>query len=397
MTKDKIDTNLRSVHVDNYLVRWGLRPKGKGELVYQKFVWAFSIFMMIYWSIIISIHLFNLDEKYSILLCDFTRFVNHYPSKLFYHINILLTAIISVSWTTYCLNIRENNKYFYWMKLFDMIKGKKHAKELYLTEYMANEVWRETYWTMNTIYTVIRNVAMITATSVIIYSNWNEILNLHINALIWTPLQALWVYYMSSHTIGPLAIFRCICFYFDIRLLKLIEDAKIICRHANYISMEDFGEIVYNFLIDFDRTLVDMDKYNFFWQFYILITYGPGFLVLFFGATVVAVFPSKLLSIDWTIQFTALILSAGLWTYSVLLAGHVSSNSKKLYKVLNRICLTKIESEIYIKLENMVKRFSGREIGFNCYHMFTVTHEFLYEVLLFTGTSYVLVIDSIIV
>ena len=365
-------------------------------MFYQEFVCAFSIIMLIRWILIMAIHIFELDEYYSIILSDFTRFVPGYTGKLFYHINLLFASFVSVSWTIFCLNIRGNNRYFIWMKLFDMTKGKKHCKELYLTEYMANEVWRETNWTITSIYTVIRNFTMISATSAGVYANWNELRELHISALIWTPLQAIWVYYISTHCLGPVAVFRCICFYFDIRLRKLVEDATIISRHANHLSTEDFSELVYTFLLEFDRTLVDMDKYNLFWQFFILVSYAPGFLLLFFGATVVGVFSSQVSTAHWFIQLTSLALNASLWVYSVLLAGHVSSNGKRLYAIMNRVCLTKIDSEVSLKLENMIKRFSAREIGFHCYHMFTVTYEFLYEVLLFTGTSYVLVIDSII-
>lgn len=353
--------------------------------------------MMLRWILIIAIHIFDLKEYYSEILCDFTRYVPGYTGKLFYHINILFSSFVSFSWTIFCLNIRGNNKYFIWMKLFDMTKGKKHANELYLTEYMAHEVWRETNWTITSIYTVIRNVSMVAATGGCIYANWNELRLMHMSALIWTPLQAVWVYYMSTHCLGPVAVFRCICFYFDIRLRKLVEDARIISKHANSLSIEDFSEIVYNFLLEFDRTLVDMDKYNLFWQFFILVAYGPGFLLLFFGATIVGVFSSQVTTGHWIIQLVSLALNASLWVYSVLLAGHVASNGKRLYSIMNRVCLTQSEPEVSLKLENMIKRFSSRQIGFHCYHMFTVTYEFLYEVLLFTGTSYVLVIDSIIV
>ena len=88
--------------------------------------------------------------------------------------------------------------------------------------------------------------------------------------------------------------------------------------------------------------------------------------------------------------------TGAMWTYSVLLAGMVPTRAKRLYANLNKVCLLPLPSFVVTKLDSFVKRFSGRAIGFDCYQMFYVTHEFLYEVVLFSGTSYVLLIDAII-
>ena len=118
--------------------------------------------------------------------------------------------------------------------------------------------------------------------------------------------------------------------------------------------------------------------------------------MIFFGMTILTVYWSCLISMHRVGVGCVLLLSTMTWIYSVLLAARVSAHSKKLYSEINRVCLIPVPEMVQNKLDNFVKRFSGRQIGFDCYQMFAVTHEFLYNVVLFSGTSYVLFIDSIV-
>lgn len=102
--------------------------------------------------------------------------------------------------------------------------------------------------------------------------------------------------------------------------------------------------------------------------------------MLFFGVTIITVFWSFLTPIHRIGVGILLFLTGLTWTYSVLLAARVAAHSKKMYSVLNRICLIPTPEMMQNKLDNFIKRFSGRTIGFDCYQMFSVTHEFLYNV-----------------
>jgi hypothetical protein len=162
------------------------------------------------------------------------------------------------------------------MKLFEIMKMQMTADDLRMTEYMAALIWKESARTLNGWYRIYKHVALLTILLMVGWVNRKEIMIGEVSSIVWFVLQTFWGYYVSSHLLGFIAIFRCVSYYFDIRMRKLISDANLIVEHENNLNFDDRAEVIYNLLKEFNYTCVELSRYNKFWQFFILVFYGPG-------------------------------------------------------------------------------------------------------------------------
>jgi len=184
---------------------------------------------------------------------------------------------VSLLISIYCYYIRNDKRYFVWMKLFEIMKMQMSPDDLRMTEYMAAVVWKESVVTLKGWYRTYRSLALIVVAAIMAHVNMNEIMAGEISSVIWLVLQVVWGYYISSHLLGFVAIFRCVSYYFDVRMRKLISDAGLVVAHQKSLRFDDRAEVIYNLLKEFDYTCVELVRYNKFWQFFILVFYGPGY------------------------------------------------------------------------------------------------------------------------
>lgn len=276
------------VHIDSYMFNLGLMSTRFGssvistsKLLYQRFVLIFLSLMFCRWICIIVLPIFaknlHIDSDACLyLLGDFTRRSGTPVSQLFYQINGLGASAISLLICMYCYYIRNDKKYFVWMKLFEIMKMQMTADDLRMTEYMAALIWKESARTLNGWYRIYKHVALLTILLMVGWVNRKEIMIGEVSSIVWFVLQTFWGYYVSSHLLGFIAIFRCVSYYFDIRMRKLISDANLIVEHENNLNFDDRAEVIYNLLKEFNYTCVELSRYNKFWQFFILVFYGPG-------------------------------------------------------------------------------------------------------------------------
>lgn len=260
---------------------------------------------------------------------------------------------------------------------------------------MAQLVWKQLIFTLR-IYNLLSFSLICSGSTFLIYFNLDKLRAVDPVAIIWITILSIWLYYASAYIIGFLCLFRIICIHMDLRIRKLAQDSFLISQHSKEINSQDIGHVVYSLLREFDFTCRELDKFNKFWRFFILVFYGPGFIYIFFCLSLLIVQGSHMKWLDLVICIALFFGTTAMWAYSVLLAGMLPTRAKKLYANLNKVCLLSLPPFVVPKLDSFIKRFSGRAIGFDCYQMFYVTHEFLYEVVLFSGTSYVLLIDAII-
>lgn len=236
----------------------------------------FLTLMFLRWMLIILLPWIskelNLNDKYWLhVLGDFTRRSGTSVSQLFYQICGMGTAGISLLICIYCYRIRNDPSYFMWMKLFEIMKMQMSPDDLRMTEYMAAVVWKESAVTLKGWYRTYRTIALIAIAGMMANVNKREIMAGEVNSSVWLVLQVIWGYFVSSHILGFVAIFRCVSYYFDVRMRKLISDAELIVQHQKSISFDDRAEVIYNLLKEFDYTCVELSRYNKFWQFFILI------------------------------------------------------------------------------------------------------------------------------
>ena len=267
--------------------------------------------------------------------------------------------------------------------------------DLMMTEFMVQLVWKQLVFTLR-VYNLLSFGLICSGSAGLIYFNLSKLQTLDPITIVWVSILTIWLYYASAYIMGFLCIFRVICVYMDLRIRKLAQDSFLISQHSKEINNQDIGHVVYALLREFDFSCRELDRFNKFWRFFMLVFYVPGFVYIFFCLTLLIINGPHMYFMDVVICILIFIGTAGMWTYSVLLAGMVPTRAKRLYVNLNKVCLLPLPSFVVTKLDSFVKRFSGRAIGFDCYQMFYVTHEFLYEVVLFSGTSYVLLIDAII-
>lgn len=279
------------VRIDSYMFSLGLMSKRFGsavisssKLLYQRFVLIFLTLMFVRWMLIILLPWIKEQFKLSInendwlhVLGDFTRRSGTPMSQLFYQVNLMGVSGVSLLISIYCYYIRDDKRYFVWMKLFEIMKMQMTPDDLRMTEYMAAVVWKESVVTLKGWYRTYRSLALIIVAAIMAHVNMNEIMAGEISSVIWLVLQIVWGYYVSSHLLGFVAIFRCVSYYFDVRMRKLISDAGLVVDHQNSLRFDDRAEVIYNLLKEFDYTCVELVRYNKFWQFFILVFYGPGY------------------------------------------------------------------------------------------------------------------------
>lgn len=261
--------------------RFGSSVNSTSKLLYQRIVLVFLSLMFLRWITIILLPIFarnlHFDAKYWLhVLGDFTRRSGTPVSQLFYQINGLGASLISLLICIYCYFIRNDKRYFVWMKLFEIMKMQMTADDLRMTEYMATLIWKESARTLRGWYRTSKYVALASVFFMVGWVNRKEMMAEEVTSIVWFLLQFAWGYYVSSHLLGFIAIFQCVSYYFDIRMRKLISDAELIVEHEQSLSFDDRAEVIYNLLKEFDYTCVELSRYNKFWQFFILVFYGPG-------------------------------------------------------------------------------------------------------------------------
>ena len=260
---------------------------------------------------------------------------------------------------------------------------------------MAHKLWKELRLTLN-LCTFLNLGVVAACITFLLYCNQIEIMRLNLSAITWVILLSAWSYYASAYVMGLFCLFRFICIYLTMRMHKLTIDAYLLSQHSIEINQQDIGHVLYSLLCEFDYTCRELDRFNKFWQFYILAFSFPGFFYIFFSLAFLIFKAPGMYFTDVIICAFLFILSVYMWAKSVLLACRIPSEAKRLYLEMNKVCLLSLPPFIIPKLDICVKRFGGRAIAFDCYHMFYITIEFLYELLMFAGTSFFLILDAIL-
>lgn len=315
------------------------------------------------------------------LLGEMDRNSSSKAGRLFMRTQTLILASMSLLATVFCFRHRKVKKTFAWLKLFELMKNSLKSTDLKLTEYMALLVWRNTL-TIMTLYKVFQAGYVLTVAAVIGYTNKEQIRSGDMVTILWCVIHGLWIMIVGLQVTGLTAIFRCVIFYFDMRMRKLIHDLDLMNKHDKVLVQLDRAEVLYGWLCEFDLIHVELEKYTLFWQNYILVFIGLGYFLLFFELASFACFWRFMAWAEWTLVGICLFMTLVVWVYIFLKASQVSEHTKELYHVMNRFCLIPTHDFVQVKMDNFVKKFSSvnRQIGFHCYRMFYLSNEFLYHV-----------------
>lgn len=334
------------------------------------------------WALLVILPVVMDDPRlYMKYLGDLDHDTSTKAGRLFYRVQTLCLATISLMITIYCYRHRKERRYYSWLKIFEVMKKKIKASDLKITEYMAVVIWKKTLFTFN-VYSICLLGYAVAVPVVLFLQNQAQILAGDTIVTTWVAVQTIWLYVLAAQLVGMVALFRCVAFYFEIRMKKLINDLRLMNIKDKEMAQMDRAEVLYSWLIEFNVMHVELEKYDKFWQGYFLIFYGIGFGLMGFELTCFTMFPRFLTWTELAVVGFCLSLLILTWVASVMQASRVHAQTLELYGQMNRFCLVPTHSIVQNKMDNFVKKFSarGRKIGFHCYNMFYLTHEFLFHV-----------------
>lgn len=379
-----------AVNINSFLIWWGVRGSHFGlkacpgwVSLYQVTVLIFLSLMYVRWFLIMSLPMILTDwEAYLRMLGDFDQTSLTVAGRLFFRVQTLAFASMSLLISIFCYRHRKDKKYFTWLKLFEIMRKKMKAADLKITEYMAIVIWKETLFAMNVVYTLWHAVYLIALPAFLVWQNQAEMLTGDLTTILWVVTQAVWLYYVGIQVVGFVCLFHCVAVYFDVRMKKLLNDLRLMNLKDKELTQMDRAEVLYSWLQEFDLTDVELEKYSQFWQHYFLVFYGIGFFLWLFQLTSFTCYWRFMTWAEWGMVGVCLGIVVGVWVHSVMVAARVNAHTKQLYAVMNRFCLIPTHSIVQNKMDNFVKKFSSvnRKIGFHCYRMFYLSHFFLYHV-----------------
>ena len=417
------------VNVDEYLMSWGLRfrrfittdAKNKSgaspmventlNIVYHRFVAYFLVAMFIRWIFVICVS-FSIgdtddydesegNQRFLVMgLGDFTAGVGTRFSQIFYQLEIAGLSMISLMVTGFSYKFRMREDKFFFLSMFDFMKGyvrPNNGAYSEMTELISTRLWRRTLKNLHFLYPVVRWLGIVVMSGLVVYCSLQTMTPEDIMfrmGWFWISIQIIWFYFLVTQVVGLIAVLDVICEYFGLRFAKLLADMKAISKHENDVRIELRNGYLLNMLKEFDTICSHLNKFNRFWQMVLFMLLKVGLLLVFAGFAMIVTFGEGL---DWFHWWSILILThtqIAIWWTIASIASKPANYNHNLYMALNRLCLIPVPENIQAKMENFVKRFSGPKIAFWCFRMFSISHEYMYHVLMWFGSCFILFADS---
>lgn len=390
------DVSSTALTVESWLKWCGMSPRNPG--MYQIFLLVFSLFMMLRWFFMILVFVRGWDAKYSWMLGDPTQSTKSFCGRFYFQLNLLGASIPFTIWTMFCLRFGEDSRYSRWLELFDMTSGKIDWQSLHLTRYAAVEFRRFIHPRIKA-YRLFRWIVMILVTIACVLLEQDNLMRLATPALLWTPIQVVWCWYTVDVLILPVVTFRCICFYFHLRIDKLCQDGAIILEHLKSgRSIEIASEIVFEFIQELNLIKTDISRYTKFWRFFFLVNYGHLYCSIV-GSAILVGWGRGSLGMPVASSIVALIIFlfyVFLFFFSWITTANIANGGHELFLLSNRMSVHKLHPFVVSRMSIMVASMAVKSIGFDCYSFFMVKWPFLYQVLMFTGSTYFVLLDNLL-
>ncbi|KAI1286099.1 hypothetical protein HDE_11283 [Halotydeus destructor] len=412
---------LPDIHLDNYLIVWGLRCRKFGtkrqsswRLFYQRMALLYQVFITLKWMAVSVVSWWVKDEHVLMVLGDFTAYLS--GTREYYHFLITFITLYPTVVMANCYYWRNNEKHFAWLKPFEVMKRTLKPYEVDVTEGMAVAMWkrlRYNLWNFELIRFPVGTIA-VTVVAYCLYDEMDKQTFLRYGWF-WVVLQVPWVWFTVTNIIGLISTFASVCHYFVIRFKKLELDADVLIDHHVHLTPANVNSLMAEFLKEFDRVCQQLKQFNYFWQLYILLHYVVFLPIVFVGLFEKFIAFENISTFHMSIiSFLTLLAFFG-WTYVALAAASITKHAstpplvvkvsnlncsnffqaKKLYVPLNKLAtISDMPSTLKAQLEIFIRRLGGQEIGFNCYRMFTPTHENYFNIIMFLASYFLLILDA---
>lgn len=384
-------SSLKLVQIDKMLIWWGIRSQtweeSKGtkrrtfnRVASQQVVLYFMLAMFCRWFILTLSEVFTIRKDVHQFLGDFMDGYGTVYSRLYYKAEILFFASVTLLIHVLMVCFEKSTGRNMWLEIVSFMNKKQTQGTSGLPEGVATNVWNKSIRNIKISMPIVAGGLASIMSGIILecqfYRGSQTVQN-----WIWTVVDCIWLALLSLHFTGFVFIFDIFAHYFDVRAQKLIFDSEQIYKYRNEIRVEERNNVIWSMLKDFNSICVELRQVDHFWQYFLISMLQVGPFAILMGLNSNLVFGTRMDSSTHyaTIWILTLVLFA-LWIIFVMRASRLATQMHRFYLVLNRVCLIPVNDSMKLRMEHAVKRFDGLHLGFNCFHMFTVGHEYLYHV-----------------
>lgn len=380
--KVRIDKILMTCGIRTMTLRESKESKGKSfnRRALQQILFYFMLMMLCRWTVLTLGEAIPIEEQIYGYLGDFMDGYGSKWSRLYYKVEILMLATATLVTHYLMIQWEKDPKRNKWLEVLSFMDKKKIVQSYGIPEGVATNIWERSSNNLKFYFPIIVGGMSSTISAIILECQYNRG-NQSILNWIWTGLDILWLIMVSLHFSAFITIFDIFTHYFDIRVEKLVFDTEQIYKYRKEVNYEDRNDIIWSMLKEFDTICVQLRQVDYFWQYFLIMMVQMGPFAVLVGANNNFVFRTRMKSefhyiMIWLLTF--MILS--LWLVFMLRASKTATKMHQYYLVLNRACLIPLNDSMKVRMEHAVKKFDGLQIGFNCFSMFTIGHEYLYHV-----------------
>ena len=385
--------SLDLVQIDKLLMLWGIRSMSlKDSLeskrrtfnraLYQRILHTFMTIMLCRWLLLTLTEVFPINQDLYSRLGDFMEGYGSKYSRFVYKVEILFFAIITLVTHTLAGRWERDAKRIKWLDILSFMDQRRKRQSYGLPEGVATSVWVKGLKNVKFLLPILVGALATTLGAIVLHCQLNRVeAGLTTLSSFWTGMDMVWLGLLSLHFIGFVLIFDLFAHYFDVRTEKLVYDIQQIYKYKDELTGSERCNVIWTMLKEFNAICVQLSEVDHFWQYFLLLILQLGPFAVLVGLNNNFLFGTRMNSpLHYNMIWILTLVILFLWITFVLRASKVSTRMHLVYLVLNRACLIPVDDSMKVRMEHAVKRFDGLHIGFNCFNMFTIGHEYLYHV-----------------
>lgn len=400
--------SLDLVQIDKLLMLWGIRSMNlKDSLdskrrtfnraLYQRILHIFMTIMLCRWLLLTLTEVSPINQDLYSCLGDFMQGYGSKYSRFVYKVEILFPAIITLITHTLAGVWERDGKRNKWLHILSFMDRKRKHKSYGLPEGVATNVWIKGLKNLKFLLPILLGALATTLGAIVLQCQLNRVEGDRVEGdrveggrwfwtgmdirWFWTGMDMVWLGFLSLHFVGFVLIFDLFAHYFDVRTEKLVYDIEQIYKYKDELTGSERCNVIWTMLKEFNAICVQLNDVDHFWQYFLFLMLQLGPFAILVGLNNNILFGTRMKSpFHYSMIWILTLVICFLWISFVLSVSKVSTRMHQVYLILNRACLIPVDDSMKVRLEHAVKRFDGLHIGFNCFNMFTIGHEYLYHV-----------------
>ncbi|KAI1300218.1 hypothetical protein HDE_03482 [Halotydeus destructor] len=213
----------------------------------------------------------------------------------------------------------------------------------------------------------------------------------YLYGLPWGLIQSIWTYYCAGNICGIFGYFHDLCYYLSLRFKKLNGRINYLSLNRYEVAEMKMSKAIIKLVNEHNEISSDVKRFNVFWSKYAAINYFT-FIPLECFIMYIAMFAD----IDFMIwmTFTSLAVNCGAILGIVVLSGAmVAFQAHKCYTDTCSLALVPMGSTVKFKLLGLLFKLGSDKIGFGCLDLFIMTNETFYNMVIATGSFFLLIVD----